>query len=159
MWGVFRKIRRNPPNLRKMSYGQTDYTNAHRSHLLGFYVKATDDSPAVAQRDQYLNGPPRESYPQKTTPVHNAYVEAEMESAGMEIDQELEQAIENAPHLNRRMLRFEHHSGQVTLRGTVTSYFQKQMAQEAIRSVSGVHGIQNELEVNWPAAASAAPAI
>ena len=35
------------------------------------------------------------------------------------------------------------------LRGVVNTYFQKQMAQEAIRHVDGVAEIANELEVCW----------
>jgi osmotically-inducible protein OsmY len=37
----------------------------------------------------------------------------------------------------------------VTLKGVVSSYFQKQMAQEALRNVDGIHEIANELEVSW----------
>jgi len=51
------------------------------------------------------------------------------------------------PHVHARNLRFETHQGRVTLRGVVRSYFQKQMAQEALRRVDGVSEIHNELEV------------
>ena len=37
----------------------------------------------------------------------------------------------------------------MVLKGTVNSYFQKQMAQEAIRRIDGVELIDNQLEVNW----------
>jgi osmotically-inducible protein OsmY len=37
----------------------------------------------------------------------------------------------------------------VVLKGVVHSYFQKQMAQEAVRHVDGVQHIDNELEVTW----------
>ena len=47
-------------------------------------------------------------------------------------------ALEQNPYLSRRNLRFETNEGRVTLRGIVGSYFQKQMAQEAIRHVAGV---------------------
>jgi len=56
-------------------------------------------------------------------------------------------ALERNPHVSGRSLRFETESGRVTLRGVVRSYFQKQMAQEAIRRVDGVDEICNELEV------------
>jgi len=56
-------------------------------------------------------------------------------------------ALERNPYLSGRSLRFETESGRVTLRGVVRSYFQKQMAQEAIRRVDGVDEICNELEV------------
>ena len=58
-------------------------------------------------------------------------------------------ALEQNPYLPRRNLRFETSEGRVTLRGIVGSYFQKQMAQEAIRHVAGVDEIANELEVCW----------
>mgnify|MGYP000991460994 CR=1 FL=1 len=58
-------------------------------------------------------------------------------------------ALETNPYLSRRSLRFETSEGRVTLRGIVTSYFQKQMAQESLRRVSGVQEIANELEVCW----------
>ena len=35
------------------------------------------------------------------------------------------------------------------LKGQVNSFFQKQMAQEAIRRVDGVQRIENMLQVNW----------
>jgi osmotically-inducible protein OsmY len=58
-------------------------------------------------------------------------------------------ALECNPYLARRTLRFETSEGRVTLRGVVGTYFQKQMAQEAIRHVDGVREIANELEVSW----------
>ena len=58
-------------------------------------------------------------------------------------------ALEQNPYLPRRNLRFETAEGRVTLRGVVGSYFQKQMAQEAIRHLDGVEEIANELEVCW----------
>jgi len=56
-------------------------------------------------------------------------------------------ALERSPYLARGNLRFETSSGRVTLKGVVGTYFQKQMAQEAIRYVDGVSEIANELEV------------
>jgi osmotically-inducible protein OsmY len=38
----------------------------------------------------------------------------------------------------------------VILHGVVSSYYQKQVAQEAIRRVEGVDEIDNRLEVCWP---------
>ncbi len=58
------------------------------------------------------------------------------------------QAIDNAPHLSRQHLRFETCEDRVILRGIVASYFQKQMAQEAVRRIEGVRNITNELEVS-----------
>ena len=57
--------------------------------------------------------------------------------------------IQSNPYLTGRNLRFETEAGRVTLKGVVNTYFQKQMAQEAIRKVDGVTAIENELEVSW----------
>ena len=39
--------------------------------------------------------------------------------------------------------------GRVVIQGTVGSFFEKQMAQEALRGIEGVKSIENHLEVNW----------
>jgi osmotically-inducible protein OsmY len=48
-----------------------------------------------------------------------------------------------------RNLVLETRDGAVLLRGTVDSYFEKQMAQEALRSVEGITEILNQLEVAY----------
>ncbi len=60
-------------------------------------------------------------------------------------------ALERSPHIGCRNhnLRIETEQGHVTLLGVVSSYYQKQMAQEALRRVDGVESIENHLEVNW----------
>jgi osmotically-inducible protein OsmY len=58
-------------------------------------------------------------------------------------------ALSENPYIPSRTLRFEASEGRVTLRGTVGSFFQKQMAQESLRRVAGVSEIANELEVCW----------
>lgn len=65
------------------------------------------------------------------------------------LSEQIEQALRTNPHLAGRYLRFETQEEQVILRGTVGSYFQKQMAQEALRRVVGNRCIQNCLEVAW----------
>jgi len=68
----------------------------------------------------------------------------------MPLDDRVLSALERNPYLtHHRTLRFETQQGRVTLRGVVNTYFQKQMAQEAIRHVEGVAEIANELEVAW----------
>ena len=44
-------------------------------------------------------------------------------------------------------LSYETQGGNVVLRGHVPSFFEKQMAQESLRSVEGIHEILNELVV------------
>jgi len=58
--------------------------------------------------------------------------------------------LERSPHVPHRRLRFETNQGQVTLRGVVHSYYQKQMAQEVLLGLEGVEHIENQLEVEWP---------
>ncbi len=64
-------------------------------------------------------------------------------------EERIDAAIRSAPHLKRHDLRCVIDDGRVVLKGVVRSYFQKQMAQEAVRRVDGVQCIDNELEVNW----------
>lgn len=45
-------------------------------------------------------------------------------------------------------IRCEHHEGVLFLRGRVPSYYLKQMAQEAVRTVAGVEEIVNCIEVS-----------
>ena len=56
-------------------------------------------------------------------------------------------ALEENVYLRGRRFHLEAEQGRITLRGTVRSYYQKQMAQEAVRKVDGVNEIANELEV------------
>ena len=65
------------------------------------------------------------------------------------LDDRVLRALQGNPYVSPRKLRFETSEGRVTLRGIVGTYFQKQMAQEAIRHVAGVEEITNELEVCW----------
>lgn len=59
------------------------------------------------------------------------------------------EALIDNPNVQTRDLRFEAAEGRVTLRGTVGTFYQKQLAQEALRRVDGVQKIDNELEVSW----------
>ena len=65
------------------------------------------------------------------------------------LEDQVQSAIASSPYLSNRKVRFETQDGRVVLRGVVSSYFQKQMAQEALRSLAGVRQIDNLLEVNW----------
>jgi osmotically-inducible protein OsmY len=65
------------------------------------------------------------------------------------LDHRVLTALECNPYIGRRNLSFETERGRVTLKGVVETYYQKQMAQEAIRHIDGVHEIANEVEVCW----------
>lgn len=56
-------------------------------------------------------------------------------------------AIRGQPHLRGLSVHIETRQGRVILHGLVNSYFQKQIAQEALRTVDGVAEIENQLEV------------
>jgi osmotically-inducible protein OsmY len=58
-------------------------------------------------------------------------------------------ALQANPYLNGRTLRFETDGSRVVMQGVVKTYFQKQIAQEAIRRVDGALEVENCLEVTW----------
>lgn len=58
-------------------------------------------------------------------------------------------AIVHNPHLNHHHVQLTTNKGQVVLEGRVQSFFEKQMAQEALKRVEGVDSILNHLEVTW----------
>lgn len=63
--------------------------------------------------------------------------------------EQINEALVSNPHLPNLGVRVEASEGRVVLKGNVRSFFQKQMAQEAIRRIDGVESIENLLEVNW----------
>jgi len=63
--------------------------------------------------------------------------------------QKIHEALSMNPHVSTQNVRIEAAEGKVVLKGQVSSFFQKQMAQEAIRRLDGVQMIDNLLEVNW----------
>jgi osmotically-inducible protein OsmY len=65
------------------------------------------------------------------------------------LDHRVLRALEDNPHLAGRRLRFETHEGRVVLHGVVSSYYQKQMAQESLRRLEGIQAIENQLQVDW----------
>ncbi len=62
------------------------------------------------------------------------------------LDDQLQSAINDSPYLLGKKLRFEHQSDRVVMTGEVGSYFQAQMAQEALRRINGIK-VENRLEV------------
>ena len=58
-------------------------------------------------------------------------------------------ALQQNPYVSSRNLRFETSPGRVTLHGQVSSWYQKQMAQETLLRLDGVDGVENRLEVCW----------
>lgn len=58
-------------------------------------------------------------------------------------------ALESNPHVPRRSVRLQACEGRLVLTGNVRSFFQKQMAQEALRALDMSHEIDNQLVVHW----------
>ena len=72
-----------------------------------------------------------------------------MSSDPAKLDERVQSALTGQAGVPQRNLRFEASEGRVTLHGTVHSYYQKQMAQEALRRLEGVQAIDNKIEVSW----------
>ncbi len=70
-----------------------------------------------------------------------------MSDAILTLEDRIDSAIRTNPHLAGRSLQVTAQDGQVVLQGTVHSYYEKQIAQEAARRVEGVDGVANRLVV------------
>ena len=67
-----------------------------------------------------------------------------------DVEDRVSRALETSPYLSKRYrLDVTENEGRVTLDGTVRTFFQKQMAQELLRTVDGVRQINNQLKVVW----------
>lgn len=66
-----------------------------------------------------------------------------------QLDGRVQRALRRHPNLTNGQLECETNDGRVTLRGVVTTYYQKQIAQELLRGVEGVREVVNQLEVTW----------
>lgn len=64
------------------------------------------------------------------------------------LHQQIANAIVHNPHLNSRRIKVQTNRGRVILCGSAGSFFEKQMAQEALRGIEGITSIENELEVD-----------
>lgn len=58
-------------------------------------------------------------------------------------------AIKQNPHLSRHQVFCQEESGIIILHGRVSTFFQKQMAQESLKRLEGVEKVINQLEVDW----------
>ena len=65
----------------------------------------------------------------------------------MDLNTQIQTAIRRSPYLAGRNVRFQAFHGRVVLQGQVSSYFQKQMAQEVLRGLDGVVEIVNDVQV------------
>lgn len=58
-------------------------------------------------------------------------------------------ALKTHPHLRRVLVKSQQQNDRVVLSGSVNTFFQKQMAQEALRNIPGVEEIDNQLDVDY----------
>lgn len=59
-------------------------------------------------------------------------------------------ALESSPHIAPGKIRVESsENGMVRLHGQVQTFFEKQMAQEAIRGIAREQRIENMVQVTW----------
>ena len=65
------------------------------------------------------------------------------------LSQQVQNAVIHNPHLNHRKIHFHTRDNRVVIMGTTETWFEKQMAQEAIRHIEGIEAIENHLEVTW----------
>ena len=65
------------------------------------------------------------------------------------LHERIHDALTTNPHVPSNLVMVEAEEGRIILKGSVKSFFQKQMAQEAVRRVDGVEQIDNLLQVNW----------
>ena len=68
---------------------------------------------------------------------------------GSRLLEQVRSALSQSPSLSPRHVQIEATDGNIRLEGTVTSFYQKQMAQELARRVDGVEKVENRLQVNW----------
>ena len=72
-----------------------------------------------------------------------------MQSTSFTLAEQISDAVVHNPHLKQRQVHFETDNGRVIINGSVETYFEKQMAQEALRQIKGIKSIENQLEVIW----------
>ena len=84
-----------------------------------------------------------------SSPLNGSMTSIATEPSNQEL-QELPFTINHNSHvLKDKKLHFNKKTGRVVLQGSVKSYFEKQLAQEALRNVECVREIKNELVVDW----------
>ena len=67
--------------------------------------------------------------------------------SGSDLRDIVESVLARSTYFSGKNLRFEVHEYGLVLRGVVRSYYHKQLAQESLKSISGMPRIQNEIEV------------
>lgn len=63
------------------------------------------------------------------------------------LEERIESAADDSPYLTGSNISLEQISERVVVRGVVSTYYEKQMAQETLLRVDGVESVDNHLEV------------
>lgn len=70
-------------------------------------------------------------------------------SHGCDVVEQAQERLRAVPYASFRHLRYDYRHGLLILRGQVRSYYEKQLAQEAVAGLRGVAQVVNEIEVAW----------
>jgi osmotically-inducible protein OsmY len=70
-------------------------------------------------------------------------------SHGCKIVEQAQERLRAVPDISFRDLRCEYRDGLLVLQGRVGTYYEKQLAQEAVAKLEGVAQVVNQLEVTW----------
>ena len=70
-------------------------------------------------------------------------------SPGSDVVEKAQERLRAAPYIFLRDVRCEYRQGLLILSGQVASYYEKQLAQEAVAKLVGVAQVMNEIEVAW----------
>ena len=73
----------------------------------------------------------------------------DVNSRSQQIAEEAEDRLRKDPHVNGRDISCECNEGVLWLRGDLPTFYEKQVAQEAVEGVEGIAGIINDIEVTW----------
>ena len=95
-----------------------------------------------AARDRTIKGSST-----KRVAEQRAYAFGAPKPLNCDIAKNATQRLQASPYYGLRSLHCEFHEGILVIRGRVRSYFQLQMAQEAVRNLCGAELILNAVEV------------
>ena len=77
----------------------------------------------------------------------DTHPQLEMSALKTNVENNVRTAFADHPHLQNNRFHIRTQEGRVTLKGSVDSWYEKQMAQEALRNIDGISHIENELTV------------
>jgi hypothetical protein len=123
----------------KLSEGREIFRK--RKLRLEQFAQPADVFNTSSGRDSVIYSPPT------TRRIKTSTMPAETASPRSTLHDVVQMALSRSTQLAGRSLRFEVHEDGVVLRGVVRSYYHKQLAQESLRSISGLSRVTNELEV------------